>query len=96
MKSNESFKSLVYRAVSNIQKGSVMTYKQVAEKIGRPKAYRAVGTALSKNRDAQKVPCHRVVGSDGKMHGYAFGGDDAKMKKLVNEGVIIQKNRVIF
>lgn len=67
------FAKKVYDVVSKIPKGKVLTYKQVAIKAGRPKAYRAVGNILNKNTDTKKVPCHRVIGSDGSMRGYAWG-----------------------
>ena len=68
----QSFKEKVYAVVKKIPKGSVLTYKQVAKKIGNPKSYRAVGNALNKNRD-KTIPCHRVIRSDGKTGGYAWG-----------------------
>lgn len=50
-----------------------MSYKEVAEAMGYPKAYRAVGNALNKNRDFINIPCHRVIRSDGKAGGYVLG-----------------------
>lgn len=64
-----------------------MTYKEVAEKIGKPKSYRAVGTALSKNFDPN-IPCHRVIRSDGKTGGYNRGAE-MKVIRLKEEGVIL-------
>lgn len=64
-----SFHENVFKVVLKIPKGDVLTYKQVAKKAGRPKAHRAVGNALNKNYDP-KVPCHRVIRSDGKIGGY--------------------------
>jgi len=90
------FTQAVYDVVAKIPKGSVMTYKQVAEEIGNPGAFRAVGTALSRNIDPKKVPCHRVVGRDGSMHGYAFGGAEAKIEILKKEGVKIKDGKVVF
>ena len=55
-----SFKDEVYKVVKKISKGKVLTYKQVAEKIGRPKSYRAVGNILNKNFDPN-IPCHRSL-----------------------------------
>ncbi|KKS16392.1 MAG: methylated-DNA-protein-cysteine methyltransferase [Parcubacteria group bacterium GW2011_GWB1_41_6] len=69
----KTFKQKVYEIVSQIPKGKVMSYKEVAKKAGRPKAYRAVGNILNKNPDIKKVPCHRVIRSDGKIGGYAKG-----------------------
>lgn len=80
------FKEKVHRVVKQIPKGKVLTYKEVARKAGRPKAYRAVGSILNKNYNP-KIPCHRVVRSDGKIGGYNRG---AKIKKklLEKEGAI--------
>jgi O-6-methylguanine DNA methyltransferase len=67
-----SFQAKVYSVVKQIPKGKTLTYKEVAIKIGSPKAYRAVGNALNKNFD-KKIPCHRVVRSDGANGGYNRG-----------------------
>jgi len=80
-----SFREKVYYTVSQIPKGQVMTYKEVAEKIGHPRAYRAVGNVLSQNTNP-KVPCHRVIRSDGKLGGYNQGTIIKKIK-LQKEGV---------
>lgn len=64
--------------------GEVRSYKWVAAKIGRPRAYRAVGSALNKNPFAPYVPCHRVVRSDGSLGGFARGAA-AKNKLLRRE-----------
>jgi len=76
-----------------IPRGKVSTYKRVAEKIGKPRAYRAVGNALHKNPLAPIVPCHRVVRSDG-----GFGGDrkgaGARRKLLEEEGIAIENGKV--
>lgn len=73
----KSFTQKVLEVVSKIPKGKTLTYKEVAQKAGNPKAYRAVGNILNKNYDS-KVPCHRVVRSDGKIGGYNRG---AELKK---------------
>lgn len=67
-----SFMSKVFAVVAKIPKGETLTYKQVAEKIGSPNSCRAVGNALNKNYDP-KIPCHRVIRSDGKAGGYNRG-----------------------
>lgn len=82
------FQQAVYDVVKKIPEGSVMTYKEVAHAIGRPRACRAVGTVLSKNYDPT-IPCHRVIRSDGYMGGYNRGGDTAKEKILRLEGGIL-------
>ena len=63
-----------------------MTYKEVAEAIGRPKSFRAVGNTLNKNYDPE-VPCHRVVRSDGGIGGYNRGAN-LKRERLINEQAI--------
>ncbi len=69
---NTLFQEKVYRVVRKVPEGKVLTYKQIAEKIGNPNATRAVGSALNKNYDSN-IPCHRVVQSDGKLGGYNKG-----------------------
>lgn len=61
-----NFKERVLFVVKNIPKGSVLTYGQVADLAGSPRAYRAVGTILSKNFNPE-IPCHRVIKADGKF-----------------------------
>jgi methylated-DNA-[protein]-cysteine S-methyltransferase len=85
---NTDFSRKVYKVVSKIPRGRVLTYKQVAEKAGSPGAFRAVGNILNKNRDP-KVYCHRVIKSDGTYGGY-FGGTDAKILKLKKEGFVLK------
>ena len=80
------FQELVYNFVRTIPKGQVATYGEVACRIGKPQAMRAVGSALGKNRDFANVPCHRVVQSNGKV-GYYVLGIPKKIKKLQSEGV---------
>lgn len=65
------FEKKVYLAALEIPPGEVRSYKWIAAKIGRPKAYRAVGNALNKNPYIGTVPCHRVVRSDGSIGGFA-------------------------
>lgn len=79
------FATKVYKVVSRIPKGKVLTYKEVARLAGRPKAYRAVGNILNKNTDMKKVPCHRVIRSNGHVGGYANGPKN-KIKILKSEG----------
>jgi methylated-DNA-protein-cysteine methyltransferase-like protein len=88
------FTSRVYAIVRQIPSGKVATYGDVAAMAGNARAARAVGAAMSHNPDAADIPCHRVVGSDGSLHGYAFGGVRVKREKLVREGVVVVGNRV--
>ena len=67
------FQKAVYHTVALIPRGTTWTYRQVAQAIGRPGAVRAVGNALNKNPFAPRVPCHRVIKSDGSLGGFAHG-----------------------
>jgi methylated-DNA-[protein]-cysteine S-methyltransferase len=69
------FQKSVWRALCKIPYGETRTYKDIAESIGNPKAYRAVGHANNRNPISIIVPCHRVIGSNGKLTGYACGLD---------------------
>ncbi|KKU94528.1 MAG: methylated-DNA-protein-cysteine methyltransferase [Candidatus Jorgensenbacteria bacterium GW2011_GWA1_48_13] len=89
----KSFREKVYAAARRVPRGRVTTYKALARAIGAPRAARAVGNALNKNPHAPKVPCHRVILSSGKIGGYA-SGERAKIKRLITEGVLVEKNRV--
>jgi O-6-methylguanine DNA methyltransferase len=85
----------VYSIVRSIPKGKVATYQQIARLAGSPNAMRAVGTAMAKNPDMTTVPCHRVVGSDGRMHGYSAGhGVKTKIEMLKREGVLFNGAKV--
>ncbi len=68
-----TFAEQVKLVVKQIPQGHTLTYKEVAERVGNPKAGRAVGNVLNKNYDPL-VPCHRVVRSDGKIGGYPPAG----------------------
>ncbi len=82
------FTDAVRAVVASIPEGTVATYGQVAALAGRPKAARAVGMIMSPNKDTESVPCHRVVGSTGKLTGYAYGnGTATKKEMLAKEGV---------
>jgi O-6-methylguanine DNA methyltransferase len=71
------FALAVLAVVAKIPKGETMSYKEVARAAGRPKAARAVGNILNKNRNPE-IPCHRVVKADGTPGGYAFGAEQKK------------------
>lgn len=74
------FQRAVLEAVYAVPYGETTTYARIAEQIGRPRAYRAVGRANAANPMPLVVPCHRVIGMDGKLHGYG-GGDGLKTKE---------------
>ena len=84
----DTFTNRVLAVVAGIPKGRVMTYKQVAEKAGKPRAYRAVGSIMSKNYNLA-VPCHRVIKSDGGLGNYNRGGAAKKRQLLQQEGAIV-------
>jgi methylated-DNA-[protein]-cysteine S-methyltransferase len=75
------FQRSVWRALAQIRYGMTATYAQIAQRIGRPRAVRAVGAANGRNPLSIVVPCHRVIGSDGTLTGYA-GGLPAKLQLL--------------
>ncbi|NQV04709.1 MAG: MGMT family protein [Candidatus Omnitrophica bacterium] len=75
MKALTSFQKKVYTVVKRIPCGEIRSYAWVAHKVGRPRATRAVGTALRKNPFTIVVPCHRVVHSDRSSGEYALGAD---------------------
>jgi methylated-DNA-[protein]-cysteine S-methyltransferase len=83
----KTFKEKVLEIVSKIPKGRVMTYKQVAEKAGSPRAARAVGSIMKANYN-KNIFCHRVIRSDGKIGDYNRGGSAEKLRKLRAEGAI--------
>ena len=83
------FQLKVWNYLKTIKKGNVKTYKQVAIAIKSPKSARAVANACAKNPYAPKIPCHRVIRSDGNLGGYSGpGGTKTKKKLLRMEGII--------
>lgn len=91
--SMKTFAEKVYEIVANIPKGKVTTYSEIARAMKQPRAARAVGNALNKNRHFDTVPCHRVVRTDGHLGGYVFGLKK-KIDILEKEGVKVQKEKV--
>jgi len=81
-----NFKEKVMEVVKSIPKGRTITYKEVAKLAKSPNAYRAVGSILAKNFDT-KIPCHRVIKSDGSLGNYNRGIKN-KIKLLRKEGAI--------
>ncbi len=82
------FQKKVWAGIARIPKGKVITYKQLAKQIGKPKAVRAVANAVGANPLAPQIPCHRVVRSDGKLGGYSGrGGVKRKRALLKSEGI---------
>lgn len=92
-----SFNQQVYQLCRKIPRGKVSTYKAIAEALNT-KAYRAVGAALRNNPFAPKVPCHRVVASDGSLYGFQGKREgmalQRKQQLLESEGLIIINKKV--
>ncbi len=84
------FQIKVWKFLKTIKKGETVTYSEVAKAINKPKAVRAVANAIGKNPYAPKIPCHRVIRSDGSLGGYSGpGGIKTKKKLLKLEGVLL-------
>ena len=86
------FQEKCYATLKKVPKGKVTTYRDLAKAIDS-KAYRAVGSAMNKNPYAPKVPCHRVINSDGKVGKYA-NGTQKKIKMLKEEGIEIIDGKI--
>ncbi len=88
-----SFQEKVYKECSRIPKGKVSTYNAIAKRL--KSSPRAVGQALKRNPYAPKVPCHRVIKSDGTLGGYdGIMNNNKKIRMLKSEGIIIKNNKV--
>ncbi|MFH1452000.1 MAG: MGMT family protein [archaeon] len=88
-----TFSERCYKLLKKVPKGRVTTYKEIARALNS-KAYRAVGTAMNKNPYAPKVPCHRVINSDGKIGGFASGTKN-KIKIIKSEGIKLKNNKIV-
>ena len=77
------FQIMVWKEIKKIPKGKVRTYKEIAVAISRPKASRAVANACGKNPFPSKIPCHRVIGSNGYIGGYSGEGGIKKKIELL-------------
>tara|TARA_B100001175_G_C19069228_1_gene430498 strand:+ start:80 stop:361 length:282 start_codon:yes stop_codon:yes gene_type:complete len=85
------FQIKVWSYLKKIPKGKVKTYLEVAKAIRKPKAFRAVANAVGKNPYPPKIPCHRVIRSDGKIGGYSGkGGIREKRRLLASENIFIK------
>lgn len=83
-----AFAQQVWQQLQGIAPGDTRSYQQIAESIGNPKAVRAVGAAIGRNPISLIIPCHRVIGANGSLTGYA-GGVDRKRQLLLLEGAIL-------
>lgn len=93
MSASQSFNQRCYQLLRQVPAGRVTTYKDIAEALGT-KAFQAVGRAMNQNPNPVEVPCHRVVNSDGRLGGYAFGSE-RKQALLEAEGVSIQSGKIV-
>ena len=82
------FQQQVWKALCDIPYGETRSYKQIAEAIGNPKAVRAVGMANNRNPLLIVVPCHRVIGANGKLVGYAAGMDKKEFLLKLEQGLL--------
>ena len=86
------FQLQVWQKIRKIKKGNVKTYNQIARSIGKPKAARAVANACGKNPYPIKIPCHRVIRSDGLIGGYSGQGGKRKKAELLKK----EKVKLVF
>ncbi len=85
------FQIKVWKYLKSIPKGQIRTYLEVATAINRPKAVRAVANAIAKNPYAPKIPCHRVIRSNGSLGGYSGSGGIKTKKNSLNQKVFPYK-----
>ncbi len=88
------FFARVWKILSKIPKGKVTTYSEIARQLKKPGASRAVGNACNANPFAPRVPCHRVVASNGKIGGYAHGLKK-KIVLLEKEGIRVKNGKIV-
>lgn len=85
----------IFEAVCRIPRGRVATYGQIATLCGNPHYARAVGNALHKNPNPDRIPCYRVVNSRGELtKSFAFGGLEEQANRLLNDGIEVVDGRV--
>jgi len=88
------FEEKVYKKLLEVPKGKVTTYRDLAKAIGLKNGQRVIGRIMNKNPYPVIVPCHRVIKSDGKIGGYAWG-EKVKAKMLLNEGIKIKDGKIL-
>ena len=84
----------VYRKLLQVPKGKVTTYGELAKVVGLKNGQRVIGMIMKKNPFPVIVPCHRVVKSDSKIGGYAYG-ERVKCRMLISEGIKIKNGKII-
>jgi len=89
-----NIEQLVYKKLLQVPKGKVTTYGELAKAVGLKNGQRSIGRIMNKNPYPVIVPCHRVVNSNGKIGGYAYG-QDVKTNMLSKEGIEIQNGKIL-
>jgi len=84
----------VYKKLCKVPKGKITTYGELAKAVGLKNGQRVIGRIMNKNPYPVIVPCHRVVKSDGKIGGYAYG-EKPKTKMLIREGLKIKNGKIV-
>ena len=84
----------IYKKLLEVPKGKITTYGELAKAVGLKNGQRAVGKIMSKNPYPVIIPCHRVVKSDGKVGGYAYG-EEIKSDMLTREGIVIKNGKIL-
>jgi methylated-DNA-[protein]-cysteine S-methyltransferase len=84
----------VYKKLLEVPKGKITTYKEIAKAVGLDNGQRVIGRIMNKNPYPIIIPCHRVIKSDGKIGGYAWG-QKVKTRMLSNEGIKIKKGKIL-
>jgi methylated-DNA-[protein]-cysteine S-methyltransferase len=93
--SGTPFQIQVWRELLTIPKGETVTYQALADRVGAPRAVRAVANAVGANPIPIRIPCHRVVRSDGTLGGYSGpGGAEQKRVLLEQEGVVVKDSKI--
>lgn len=84
----------IYKKLLEVPKGKITTYGELAKAVGMKNGQRAVGKIMNKNPFPVIIPCHRVVKSDGKVGGYAYG-EEIKSSMLTREGIQIKNGKIL-
>ncbi len=89
-----SLEQQIYKKLTEVPQGKVTTYGELAKAVGLKNGQRIIGQIMKKNPYPAIIPCHRVVNSDGKVGGYAYGVD-IKTNMLQKEGIKIQNGKIL-
>ena len=84
----------IYKKLLEVPKGKITTYGELAKAVGLKNGQRAIGKIMNQNPYPVIIPCHRVVKSDGKVGGYAYG-QNIKIKMLTKEGIKIKDDKIL-